>query len=84
MFGRMKIRPWDPSILWNDNFPKEERTFGSLQRSQWDPYILLSYLNCVESFVGEGSQGFFPTLKSCIRYCKGPQSFDFSLEVLIF
>ena len=26
-------------------------TFGSLQRRQWDPRILLSYLNSVDNFV---------------------------------
>ena len=51
IFGRGEIIPWDPGIVWNDIFPKEEETFGSLQRRQWDPSILLSYLNQVENFV---------------------------------
>ena len=51
MFGRMQIIPWDPGILWNDIFPKGETTFGSLQRRQWDPRILRSYLNWVDNFV---------------------------------
>ena len=30
MFRRRKIKPWDPRILGNDIFTKEETTFGSL------------------------------------------------------
>ena len=45
MFGRMQIRPWNPGILWNDIFPKGVATYGSLQTMQWDPRILLNYLN---------------------------------------
>ena len=51
MFGRRKIKPWDPGILRNYRFPKGEATFGSLQRRKWDPRILLSYLNWVDNFV---------------------------------
>ena len=45
----MQIIPWDPSILLNDKFQKLETTFASLQRRQWDPRILLSYLNSVDN-----------------------------------
>ena len=44
MVGRRQIKPWDPGILGNDKFPKGTKKFGSLQRSQWDPRIILSYL----------------------------------------
>ena len=30
MFGRMKLRHWDPGIPWNDIFAKVEGTFGYL------------------------------------------------------
>ena len=53
MGGRRKIKPWDPGILWNDRVQKGVETFGSLQRRQWDPRILLSYLNWVDNFVKE-------------------------------
>ena len=29
MFGREKIIPWDPGIIWNEIFPKGEENFGS-------------------------------------------------------
>ena len=51
MFGREKIMPWDPGIIWNEIFPKGEETFGSLQRRKWDPCIILSYLNWFHNFV---------------------------------
>ena len=51
MFGRGKIIPWDLGILWNEIFPKGAEKFGSLQSRKWDPSILLSYLNWVDSFV---------------------------------
>ena len=51
MSGRRKIIPWDPDILSNNIFPKGETTFGSFQRRQWDPCIILSYLNLVDNFV---------------------------------
>ena len=48
MFGRMQLKHWDLGISWNDNFRKVRGTFGSFQRRQWDPCILLSYLNWVK------------------------------------
>ena len=51
MCGRRQIKPWDLEIIWNGKFPKGEAKFGSLQRRQWDPGILLSYLNQVDSLV---------------------------------
>ena len=50
MFGRRQIKPWDLEILGNKIFPKGGTTFGSLQRRQWDPGILRSYLNWVDTF----------------------------------
>ena len=45
MGGRRQIKPWDLDILRNDIVQKVAAKFGSLQRRQWDPGILLSYLN---------------------------------------
>ena len=50
MFGREKIIPWDPGIIWNEIFPKGAKKFGSLQSRKWDPGILLSYLNRFHNF----------------------------------
>ena len=50
MGGRRHIKPWDPNILRDDRFQKLAAKFGSLQRRQWDPGILLSYLNWVDNF----------------------------------
>ena len=50
MGRRRNIKPWDPCILMNDRVQKVEEKFGSLQRRQWDPGILLSYFNCVGNF----------------------------------
>ena len=50
MGGRRKIKPWDPGILRNDRFQKVAENFGSLQRRQCDPRILLSYFNWVGNF----------------------------------
>ena len=57
MVGRRQIKPCDPGIIQNDRVEKGETTFGSVQRRQWDPRILLSYLNWVGNFAkGSGHQ----------------------------
>ena len=48
--GRRQIKPWDLDILRNDIVQKVAAKFGSLERSQWDSRILISYLNWVSNF----------------------------------
>ena len=50
MGGRRQIKPRDPGILRDDRVQKVAAKFGSLQRRQWDPGILLSYFNWVGNF----------------------------------
>ena len=49
MGGTSHIKPWDADNLRND-IVKVATKFGSLHRRQWDPGILLNYLNWVRKF----------------------------------